>query len=92
MSERVDRARREAEAARAQLMGDVHSLQDRLRPTNLAEEAVETVKAKSCRAVKVAQRNPLAISAGAAGVLLLIARKPIARLIGRWRSDDGNED
>lgn len=91
MSDELERARREADAARARLMDDVHRLQDRLRPANLAEEAIDTVKAKGCDAVGVARRNPIATSAGAAALLLLIARKPIAGLIRRWRDREDQD-
>ena len=85
MSGDLEQARREAEAARLRMMSDVRQLQERLRPTNLAEEAAETVKAKGQRAVALARRNPFAASAGAVGLLLIVARKPIAKLFRRWR-------
>ena len=84
----VDRARRDAGAARARLMADVHQLQDRLRPTNLAEEAVENVKASGVRVADLARRKPVAATAAALGVILLIARKPIVGLFRRRRNDD----
>ena len=79
----LDAARRDAEAARAHMLGTAHELQARLSPSNLAEDAIVAARAKGVAAIEVARRNPIAVSAAALGVVALIARRPIIGLFRR---------
>lgn len=79
-------------AARGRLLATAGAVQQRLRPANLAQEAVETAKGGLAQAarqgVATAQRKPvLAVAIGAA-LGLLLARKPILRLVRRRGADE----
>ena len=96
---REARARGEADAAKARLMGDVDELKARLAPGKLASEAVQTAKNKSIfaadGAVTAAKQKPGVAAGVGAGVLLLLARKPLFRaitgLFRRKRSENDHE-
>jgi len=87
-------AKRDAEAARARLLGTAYELQGRLAPRNLAENAIEALRDKSQAAAEgaanVVRRRPLAATAAVAGLLALVAFKPIAMLVGRLRNKGTN--
>ncbi len=86
-------ARAERVAARLRFQSTLDTLQHRLSPATLRDEAVETVKETAVTAARTgaeAVRNhPGKIAAGIGLVGLLLARKPIARAI---RRDQGNQD
>nr|WP_294167377.1 hypothetical protein [uncultured Sphingomonas sp.] len=94
---REARARGEADAAKARLMGDVDELKARLAPGKLASDAVQTAKDKSIvaadGAVTAAKQKP-GIAAGiGAGVLVLLARKPLFRAVaGLFRGKRSRDD
>ncbi|MEO5640297.1 MAG: DUF3618 domain-containing protein [Sphingomicrobium sp.] len=88
---RIATARGEAEAARDQLMGTVEAIKLRLAPATIAHEAWEGTKEKGVEvagsAVTAVKDRP-AIAAGvAAGVGLILARKPIIGLLSGLFSD-----
>ena len=82
-------AAREAQRRRANIDASVAELQHRLDPRLLARQARDTVQDRSrelaLSARRTARRRPLAVSAGVAAVLLLIAWKPVAVLMKRAR-------
>jgi ElaB/YqjD/DUF883 family membrane-anchored ribosome-binding protein len=82
---REARARGEADAAKARLMGDVEELKARLAPGKLASDAVQTAKDKSIvaadGAVSAAKKKPGMAAGIGAGLLVLLARKPLFRAI-----------
>jgi ElaB/YqjD/DUF883 family membrane-anchored ribosome-binding protein len=82
----VQLAQTEVDSARGRLMATVEQIQARLAPTNLVEEALEQVKARSAdlaqNAGKVVRERPATVAATAAGIGLLLAHKPLARLAG----------
>lgn len=81
------KARADADFAKEQLLDAAHTLQARLSPATLADHALEVVRARGEEAardaVDVAQSRPLATAAVGAGIVALMARRPLARLIGR---------
>lgn len=92
---REARARGEADAAKARLMGDVDELKTRLAPGKLTSDAVQSAKDKSIvaadSAVAAVRKKP-GVAAGVAGGLgLLVLRKPlwwgIKRLFRRRKSN-----
>jgi ElaB/YqjD/DUF883 family membrane-anchored ribosome-binding protein len=91
-------AKRDAEAAKARLLGTAHELQERLTPKNLAETALDALRDKGQAAAQGAARavrsRPMTAAAAAAGLVALIACKPIAALVGRYRNphDSNGED
>lgn len=79
-------------AARARLSATLSLLQARLNPRALAHEAttnmVEKGKAVAAEGLETAKQNPVAIAGGAAAIGLVLARRPLTRLLQRfWRSD-----
>ena len=86
-------ARAERAAARLRFQSTLDTLQHRLSPATLRDEAVETVKETAATAARTgaeAVRNhPGKIATGIGLVGLLLARKPIARAI---RRDEGEDD
>ena len=90
---RIARARGQADAARARLMGTVEETKARLAPGKLASDAVQSAKDKSIvvaddAVAKVKERPGL--TAGIATVAaLFIARKPLfAAVRGLFSSSD----
>lgn len=85
------KARADAATARERLLGDAHALQARLSPSSIASNAWESVRdrgeAAANGAVEVARKRPAAVAGAAIGVVALLARKPIGRLIRRLRKD-----
>lgn len=90
----VGKAQAEVAAARARLLDTAHQLQRRLRPDELAREALEGVKIRSAEfageAVAAARARPVVSAGAAAGLLALLLRRPIGRLTRRL-FDHGNE-
>jgi hypothetical protein len=93
MSDAKDLARARADAANARerLLGAAQAVQARLKPASLASDAWETVRDKSEvvaeGAARAVAKRPAIASAAALGVVALLARKPIARLFGRFRKN-----
>ncbi len=85
--DKLDEAEQQVAVARAQLLGTVESIQARLAPSHLLEDAIDGIKTRSGilaeSAGQVVRDRPVATAAGAAGVALLLARKPIARIVRR---------
>lgn len=84
-------ARADAANARERLLGAAQAVQARLKPSSLASDAWETVRDKSEvaaeGAVRAVARRPAVASVAALGLIAVLARKPIARLFGRFRKD-----
>ena len=83
-------------AAKLRLQSTLDVLQHRLSPATLRNEAVETVKETAASAARsgaeVVRNHPGKIAAGIGLVGLLLARKPIARAIGRDGDDATSDD
>ena len=86
------RARAEAAAAKERLLNSAQALQARLKPGALASDAWEKTRdvgeAAAGSAVRTISNRPVAASAAVIGVVALVARKPIARLIAKLRGKD----
>jgi hypothetical protein len=84
-------ARTDAANAREQLLGAAQAVQARLKPASLASDAWETVRDKgevvAEGAVRAVVKRPAVASVAALGLVAVLARKPIARLFGRFRKD-----
>jgi ElaB/YqjD/DUF883 family membrane-anchored ribosome-binding protein len=84
---RLSRARGEADAAKARMMGTVEEVKTRLAPGKLASDAVQTAKNKGIvaadDAVGAVKQRPGLAAGIAGGTALLIARKPIFAAIVR---------
>lgn len=93
MSDDQDLARARADAvdARERLLGAAHAVQARLKPASLASDAWETMRDKSEvvaeGAVRAVAKRPAVASVAALGLVAVLARKPIARLFGRFRKN-----
>jgi hypothetical protein len=92
MSDPLDDAKAEADAARAQLKSTFMTAQTRLHPRALSQEVLERVKdrvAEKAEQVKdsVASRPSLLASALAATALVLL-RKPIIGAIKRHKKEN----
>lgn len=81
----VPAARAEAEAAKRQLMGTLHELQHRLKPSTIAHDAWSGVKdtatQRGDQARTLVQDKPQLAGAIGALIVLLFARKPLWRLL-----------
>ncbi len=81
------KARADADAARADLIGNLDRLKTRLSPATLVSEAVESAREKAIdvaeQTVETARARPLLAGSVAGGALLLLARKPIFGLFRR---------
>lgn len=77
-------AKADARVARARLLGTVQEIQARLTPANLLDEAMTEVRSRSAHMIenagRAARERPGTIAAVAAGIGLLLARRPLARL------------
>jgi hypothetical protein len=90
----LERAQREAEMAHARLASTLAALQERLRPSALANQAWTEVRDKSSEladeAVEAVKQRPLAASGLVAAVVLYLARQPLLSAASRlWSKDDG---
>ncbi len=87
----LDRARTNAMQARERLLGAAQAIQARLAPAQLANDAWETVRTKSEAAaegaVRAVAKRPAVASAAVLGLVAVLARRPIAHLISRFRKD-----
>jgi hypothetical protein len=85
--EDLDDAKSDARTARARLMGTVEEIQARMAPAQLLDEALTAARTRSTDMVQSASRaakeRPATVAAAVAGVAVLLARKPLARLGAR---------
>ncbi|MCA1654019.1 MAG: DUF3618 domain-containing protein [Sphingomicrobium sp.] len=88
---KIAAARGEADARRQQLLGTVEEIKLRLAPKTIAHDAWEGAKDKGSEVADntiTAVRQRPAVAAGvAAGVALLLARKPLISLVTGLFSD-----
>ena len=88
----IARAQERVNAAREKLLGSTHALQERLKPSVLADDAWKVARDKgqevAADAVRAVKERPVISSAAAIGLAAFVARKPIAKLFGMWRSKD----
>jgi len=88
----IARAKEQVNSAREKLLGSAHALQERLKPSVLADDAWKAARVKSqevaADAVQAIKQRPVISSAAAVGFAAFIARKPIARLFGLLRTKD----
>ena len=82
-------------AARARLFGTVAELQDRLKPANLAQNALDSatqgVSSAARKGVAAARERPLAVAAATGAIGLFLARGWIGRrLFGRDETSDAD--
>jgi hypothetical protein len=95
----IEQARRDSVRARARFERTLGAVQQRLHPTNLAEEAWDGVKEKGADladgALQAVKKRPAALSVALGAFALFLARAPIkravTRLISRAGDDEGNE-
>ena len=89
--ERVEKAKREAMAARGRLDSTLVAVQQRMRPGNLAGEAWDGVKDKSADiadgALTAVRNRPAAVSMAVGAFALFLARQPIKRAVTRLLGD-----
>jgi hypothetical protein len=87
MTDAVSAAEAEAVAARARFAATLSTLQARLAPKALAQEAASGLldkgQAVAQDGVAIARRNPLTVAGAIAAVSLFVVRKPIAKLLTR---------
>jgi hypothetical protein len=80
-------AKQEVERSRARLFGTAHALQGRLSPTTLARDAWEGAKDKGANlaeeAVDAVRARPIAATGVVAAIAMFIAREPLMGLGGR---------
>lgn len=95
----VERAKRDAQAARRQLDSTLVALQQRLHPKSLANEAWDGVKEKSGDlaegALGAVKQRPGAVSLAVGAAVLFLARDPLRRAVGRAfskREEEEDED
>lgn len=92
----ITRAKREAELSRRKLMASVAELQDRLKPGTIASNAWEGVRDKSTdladEAVQAVKARPVAASAAVGAVTLFLARHPIKSAFSWLFSKKPDED
>ena len=92
----ITRAKREAELSRRKLMASVAELQDRLKPGTIASHAWEGVRDKSTdladEAVQAVKARPVAASAAVGAVTLFLARHPIKSAFSWLFSKKPDED
>ncbi len=83
-ADKLGQAEIDVALARAQLLGTVEDIQARLAPSQLLDDVIDGVKTRSAdlaeSASDVVRDRPGTVAASAAGVALLLARKPIGRL------------
>lgn len=84
-TDRIERARMEADQARQRLTSTMGALQHRLRPATLMSNAWGGVKEKSGAvadgALEAVKARPVTVSGIVAAVALFLAREPIRELI-----------
>jgi len=95
-SVREARARGEADAAKARLMGTMDELKAKLAPGKLASDAVQAAKDRSIvvadDTVNAVKDKPLMAAGIATATALFIARKPLFGVVSGWFSRDRHEN
>lgn len=88
----IETKRREAAAARQELLATAQTLQARLKPAVLAEHAADRLRRQSEHAasglVEAVRRRPVAVIAATAGLVALLSAGSIGRLTRRLRHKD----
>ena len=88
----IARAKEQVRTARERLAGSTQALQARLAPKVLADDAWKAAREKgqevAAGAVHAVKQRPVLSSAAAAGLVALVARKPIVRLFSMLRRKD----
>ena len=92
----LERAKREEELARERFTSTLHTLQYRLKPGTLANDAWNGVKEKSGAladdALQAVKDRPVTASGIVAAVALFLARDSLWALASRlWRGDDDSD-
>jgi hypothetical protein len=92
----VERAKREAVAARRRLDSTLVAVQQRLRPASLAGEAWDGVKDKSADladgALSAVKKRPAAVSMALGAFALFLAREPLKRAVTRMVAGEPEPD
>ena len=87
-AQRIADAERKVDLAREQVLGTLRSLAEELEPRKLARELWEDAKMKGAdlaeEAVDAVKARPIAATSVAAAVAMFLAREPIADLAGKW--------
>ncbi len=91
-ADRITAAERAVELARERLVDTVQSLAEHLEPRRLVRELWEDAKLKGAdlaeEAVDAVKARPLAATGITAAVAMFLAREPIADLVGKlWSTD-----
>jgi ElaB/YqjD/DUF883 family membrane-anchored ribosome-binding protein len=87
MTDTVSVAEAQAAAARVRFGATLSTLQKRLAPRTLAQEAASGLLEKGQTVaqdgIEIARRNPFTVAGAVAALGLFLARKPIAKLLTR---------
>jgi len=82
---RLDEAQADVAEAKARLADTVGDIQSRLAPSRIFDDAMAGVKSTSTSlfesANNVARKRPAAVSAAVAALMLLVAHRPVLRLL-----------
>jgi ElaB/YqjD/DUF883 family membrane-anchored ribosome-binding protein len=85
--DKLEEAEIDATTARVRLADTIDEIQARLAPSQLFDDAIDGIRTRSAdlaeTASDVVRDRPGTVAASAAGVALLLARRPIARLARR---------
>jgi len=83
----LERAKVEAELSKKRLASTMSTLQERLKPANLASEAWGGVRDKggelADNTMQTVKDKPVAASGIAAAILIFLARNPLMRVVSR---------
>ena len=92
----LERAKVEAELSKKRLASTMSTLQERLKPGNLASEAWDGVRDKggelADNTVQTVKDRPVAASGIVAAILVYLAREPLWKMAVRLFSSDDNSD
>lgn len=92
MTTDVTLAEARVQAARARLLATVGAVQDKLHPSNLAQDAVESaaqgVATAARKGAEIARTRPVAVAAIAGTIGLVLARGWIGDIFKRRRHDE----
>ena len=93
-SPQVEAARIEVERSRARLMSTAHELQERISPKTLARDAWQGARTKGADlaedAVEAVKARPVAAGGAVAALTLFLARHPLMDLAGKaWGGVSG---
>lgn len=94
-TEDLERAKLEAELAKKRLTSTLSTLQERLRPGNLASEAWSGVRDKggelADNTLQSVKDRPVAVSGVIAAIVLFLARHPIIAAVSRLFGEDNSD-